>query len=62
METISVQTGMRNSKNDAKALDNKLTGSLLVPKYKHTHAAVTVRLQAHSSSKQHQISLGSAEA
>jgi len=52
---------MRNSKNDAKALDNKLTGSLLVPKYKHTHAAVTVRLQAHSSSKQHQISLGSAE-
>ena len=41
METISVPTGMRNSKNDAKALDDKLTGSLLAQS-KHTHVAVTV--------------------
>ena len=50
---------MRNSKNDAKALDDKLTGSLLVPRYKHTHVAVTVRLQAHSSSSsRHQATSG----
>jgi len=42
---------MRNSKNDVKALDDKLTG--------YMHAAVVVRLQGHSNSKQHQLSLSS---